>query len=559
MIHQNPAYVKPAPPPKRIQPGVPLLRPPEHIPVLLPRLGRNERSFATEIGEVIGPLHVAFLHHDRVVEIFDEAVPQNEKDRLDRNKLARGGLKFRGFTGARTKGWIEQFLTPGHRVKALDENGKVLKDSKGKIVWEFKEKTMSEENARSLIENPFFQKKLPKIHRILTVPIPILTSQGDIRYPRPGFNSELGIYCALSAPAIQLLPIEKAVAVLDDAHMGFEFKNEQSGTHAYARFLTPYFRGHIGYLEPVPCWFFNANRPRAGKDYLAGVTQITYEGFAFEDAAINDNADETCKRITAGLLAGRRFFHFANCQDYLQDKYFIQAITDSVWRTRLLGSNNAQSDLLIPNEAEYSISANTGLTYREDVEPRMRKIDLVYYEEDANSRIFPVEDLHGWATQNRSSLLSAAHSIYQYWTKNGCPEAHPFTSYKRWGKFVGGALKLAELGDPTLPHEDELLISGDERTAALKAVFELCYQDHPELWVEKKTIYELVEANQTGDERLEWFGEFDDPKTKKKAVQKAGQALAFFNGRWLSGVRLLIDTSQSKITRRRLKFTKNPA
>jgi hypothetical protein len=81
------------------------------------------------------------------------------------------------------------------------------------------------------------------------------------------------------------------------------------------------------------------------------MTQIAYEGHAFEDAALSDNADETCKRITAGLLAGRRFFHFANCQGYLQDKYFIQAITDKVWCARLLGSNNAASDLHVANEA----------------------------------------------------------------------------------------------------------------------------------------------------------------------------------------------------------------
>jgi hypothetical protein len=163
------------------------------------------------------------------------------------------------------------------------------------------------------------------------------------------------------------------------------------------------------------------------------------------------------------------------------------------------------------------------------------------------------------ATENRSLLLSSAHSVYQYWAKNGCPEGHPFTSYKRWGKFVGGALKLVGLGDPTLPHEDEPLISGDLRTAALKAVFELCYEDRPETWLDKRAICELVEANQSQDERLEWFGDFDDAKSKKKAVHKIGLTLALFQGRWLSGVRLLIDSSQTKVTRRLLKFTKNSA
>jgi hypothetical protein len=143
-------------------------------------------------------------------------------------------------------------------VKALNENREALRGPDGKIVMEFKEKTMSEENARALIENPFFQKYLPKIQRILTVPIPILTPQGDIRLPQPGFNSDLGIYCALNAPPVQSLDIEQALKVIEAAHRGFEFKNPQSRTHAYARFLTPYFRGIIGFLEPVP--WHNARR-----------------------------------------------------------------------------------------------------------------------------------------------------------------------------------------------------------------------------------------------------------------------------------------------------------
>jgi hypothetical protein len=73
---------------------------------------------------------------------------------------------------------------------------------------------------------------------------------------------------------------------------------------------------------------------------------------------------------------GRRFMHFSNCQVYLQDQYLIQAITNPVINGRRLGSNDASSDLSIPNEMEFSISANVGLTFREDLGPRMRKSTL---------------------------------------------------------------------------------------------------------------------------------------------------------------------------------------
>jgi hypothetical protein len=84
----NPPYVRPHAA-NGIGPG------PEQIHVLLPKLGRAERAFAEEIGRIIGPAHVAFMHEDRVVEVFDEPLPEREKDRrLDRNKLAVGGAEI---------------------------------------------------------------------------------------------------------------------------------------------------------------------------------------------------------------------------------------------------------------------------------------------------------------------------------------------------------------------------------------------------------------------------------------------------------------------------------
>jgi hypothetical protein len=457
---------------------------------------------------------VAFLHNDRVAEIHDEPLPLESEDKLDRNQLARGGLKFRTLTGVRTKGWIEQYLTTGVMTKKLNEKDEPILNAAGNPQWKFAEKTMSEDLARSLVENPFFRRQLPRISRILPVPVPILMADSQIRMPRSGFNKDLEIYCALNSPPIRPLDIEEAVEVLKAAHLGFEFNDPQSRTHAYARFLTPFFRGIIGYSEPVPCWFFNANRPRCGKDYLAGITQITYEGFAFEDAALGDDPEETRKRITAGLMAGRRFFHFANCQGHLADKYFIQAITDIIWRDRLLGSNDAASDLQVANEAEYSVSANQGLTYRDDVEPRLRKIDLAFYEEDANSRVFPTEDLHGWVRGNRALLLSALYAIFAYWDKKGRPPGTPFASYKRWGKVVGGAMLAAELGDPTQPHQDKSLLSGDLQTEAMKALYGLAYEHYPERWVPKKDIYTLVAANQ--DETIGSLGSAIFQETKRK-------------------------------------------
>src|SRR6202011_6098768 len=96
--------------------------------------------------------------------------------------------------------------------------------------------------------------------------------------------------------------------------------------------------------------------------------------------------------------------HFANCQGYINDPYFIQVITAEVFRARMLGSTDTSSDLELVNEVEYSLSANMGLTYREDVEPRCRKIELAYFEEHSNERKFPNVNLHEWVGKNRSEI-----------------------------------------------------------------------------------------------------------------------------------------------------------
>jgi hypothetical protein len=531
--------------------------PPEEIKVLLPCTGRNERAFAKETGDIIGPLNVSFIHNERTVEVFDEPVPTDaDEDKLDRNKLAKGGLKFRTLQGNRVRGWIEQFLTTGVLRKKLAQDGKPAKDEQDRLIWEFAEKTMDEGLGRALVVNPFFQKRMPTVMRILPVPVPILLPSGGIVMPKPGYNKDLNVYCALDAPPIKELDnIDEALAILEDLHRGFQFRDEQSRAHTYARFLTPFFRGIIGYSEPVPAWLFNANRPRCGKDYLAGITQIVYEGFAFEDAAIGDEPEETRKRITAGLLAGRRFFHFANCQGYLEDRYFIQAITDMVWRDRLLGSNDAASDLLMGNESEYSLSANEGLTYRDDIEPRLRIINLVFYEEDANSRIFPVEDLHGWVSARRSLALSAAYTIFKYWVKRGRPLGHPFSSYKRWGQIIGGVMHVAVLGDPTKPHEGLSLFSGDLKTQAMRAVYELCFEEYGTEWISKKDLFYTVVVNQEQDDRLLYFGDLSNQE-KRKAQMKLGKTISLFEKRILNNLTMHIDDSNKKSQQWRIRFQK---
>src|SRR6516225_5614444 len=183
----------------------------------------------------------------------------------------------------------------------------------------FLPESMSDGTAKTMLKSPQFLKQMPRIQRILDVPIPIRKGKTEIIVPQPGYNPELEIFVDPHTPPITVMPIDEARQVIEEGYSGFCFKNNQSKVHAIARLITPYTRGLIGFRHRVPLWFYNANRPRAGKDYCAGAAQIVYLGHAFEDAPLGNNPEETRKRITAAILAGRRQIHFANCQGYIDD------------------------------------------------------------------------------------------------------------------------------------------------------------------------------------------------------------------------------------------------
>jgi hypothetical protein len=239
------------------------------------------------------------------------------------------------------------------------------------------------------------------------------------------------------------LSLETAKDTLEKILGGFCFKVDddgQSKCHAIARILTPYFRGIIGLSskdslgELVPFWSYKANRPRAGKDYLAQIAHIIYTGQKFEDSPLPeydakgyDKSSDTQKRITSLFKEGREFVHFANCSGYVDDKYFIAAVTAPYWSDRILGkSQNGRW----ANEIDWSVSGNQDLAFKEDLEPRSRHIILEYFEENENSRTFPIPDLHGWVLAHRAEVLSAIHAFFRHWQEQGSPAGKtPFTSF----------------------------------------------------------------------------------------------------------------------------------
>jgi len=350
--------------------------------------------------------------------------------------------------------------------------------------------------------------------------------------------------------------------ILKDVYGEFCFKDEQSRTHAIARLVTPYMRGVMGFHSRMPLWWFEGNRPGTGKDYCNGVSQLVYLGRAFEDAPVGESSEETRKRITTALVAGRRMMYFANCQHYLADPNLLTAITDSIFRTRMLGATTAESDLDLVNEMEFALSANVGITYKEDFERRIRKIVLEFYAQDINARKFNRANLWAWILKNRELILSAIHTLFLHWVRAGMPKGKtPFTSFPVWAEEAGGMLIANGLGDPCLPQADNHF-GGDLRTRAMTALYETIYQSNKDNWTNKDQVYQLIAVAQhgsmgiDGDDRLEWFGDLMDGPKKQENRVRAGLAIKAFNGRELNEIKMEIDTT-NKARSQKIRFCKN--
>jgi DNA polymerase-1 len=498
--------------------------------VLLPELDRPDSEFADELGTHVGPQKVWFNKAETVVAVAMRRFSE---------KIA--ALTFHPVQPVEACTAVEQFVQTG-----------VLREDKESGDRVFLRHSMNRECASKLIASPQFRRKLPEIIRILDIPLPIRLGNGEIVFPEVGFDPRFRSHLDPDAPRIRPMPFDKAVGLLFEVHADFGWKDGQSLIHALARIITPFCRGLMGWDSRFPLWHYSGNRPRAGKDYLAGVTQLLYEGRTCEDAPLERESEETRKRITAALTAGRRSMHFANCQGYIQDAAFIGAITSKTFAARNLGSTEAKADLTLPNEIEFSISANVGLTFREDVEPRTRRIALEFFEENANGRVFAKPDLHGWVLAHRADLLSAVGALVRRWMDAGCPSGPtPFNSFPEWGRTVGGIMHACGLGDPCLPHADDGAVGGDLVEKAMRALYRMGFENYPDSWFEKGDLFKLVAT--CDDEDLAFFGSFGDESSARESKKRMGRFMSQYKGRDLSGTILEVD-GRSKGERQLIRF-----
>lgn len=513
----------------------------EKAQIILPKDGKLISEFAKELSKYLKDKNTLFFRTDSrdIVEIGEIKVPKkNEKEEQK---------KYTGFIPISPNRFVtlcEKYVVPG--ISVWNDKSKN---------YEFIERSISPQLAKTLLESYILQQELPPINRIFTVQMPIIYN-GELTFPNEGYDERFFSWMPYDAPRITKLDVDINVArkILFQVYKEFCFKSNQDYCNAIAGLITPFLKGLYPTFNTLsPPFFYIGNRPRCGKDYCSGITGIVLEGYSIEEPAISGegSSEELRKKILAALMSGRKRLHTSNNKGHLNNLTFEGFVTSETWSDRLLGKSK---NLIFDNEITTSLSGNTGITWTGDFAERCIYVNLAYGEEDSNSRVFKNPDLHNWIRNHRGMMLSVIYSLIKNWFEKGKPKGSvPFTSFPIWSQVCGGIMESAGFLNPCNPNKTLSNVGGNVEEEHMKALFELCYQINPNHFMSKKNIKEiLINEKKCAGEAPFDFLEFD----KNQDNVEFGYKISRFVGREFSGITMVLEREDVKSTRQRVMFKK---
>lgn len=492
-------------------------------------------EFAEENAEILKDKNTIFYRIDarQIIEI-------------GKIKTLEGEEKYLGFVPiipARFITLVEKYYTPG-RTTFTKEKGVF-----------FSKKSLTKELSSVLLAAEVLQHTLPQIERVFTIPLPIIHEDG-LTFPKKGYDPRFLSWLPHDAPEISKpeMPLEEAKEIIKTIFHEFCFETEQDYHNAIAGLLTPFLRGLFSRFNiRTPVFFYIANRERAGKDYLAGITGIVYEGNTLEEPPIStgehnsDKNEELRKKILAGLISGRKRMHFSNNKGHINNAVFEGIITSETHSDRILGKSE---NLVFDNEIDFTLSGNTGIGFTADFGNRCRMIRLFLGIENANARKFENPNLQQWVKENRETILSALFSLVKNWIDKGSPNGTiPFTSFPQWANVCGGIMETAGYLNPCTPDLKVLDVGGDLETNDMKVLFETCFEKKPEEWISKKEIKEIAQNTEDIFEDLDLFA--------RSGATALGIMIKKFVRRELSDITLVGRNLDKRTEQQHFKFTKN--
>lgn len=292
------------------------------------------------------------------------------------------------------------------------------------------------------------------------VSCPVLRPDGTVA-TEAGYDPETGLYLDLNGSYPPLMSPVQAKELLCDVLTDFPFATPAHRSGAIANIVTLVCRH--AFPGCVPCFVYDAPRPRVGKGLLTDLVAMIVQGHHASRYDFPSGKDEMRKFITSVALSGVPYVLFDNVKVKFGGATLENALTASRWSDRILGVNK---HVEIPLSLVWMATINNAVVTA-DMVGRCVYIRLETDCERPDLRSgFKYPDLLVYVRDHRRELVVAALSIPAGYIRAERPnmELSSWGGFEGWSDLVRGALKWAGLPDPDTR---ETLAQADEDTTLL--------------------------------------------------------------------------------------------
>jgi hypothetical protein len=196
----------------------------------------------------------------------------------------------------------------------------------------------------------------------------------------------------------------------------------------------------------VPLGAIDATTRGTGKGKLADATALIALGR--EAAKVpQPEDDKECRKIITSLVdEGEVFALFDNIAHSIAYASLDAALTATVWKDRLLGSNRT---ICAPMRITFAVTGNN-LELGGDTARRSLHIRLESPLENPEDRSDFKHDLLTWVRAERPRLVVAALTILRGYVVAGRPDmgCRAWGSFEGWTKIIANAVRWVDLDDP---------------------------------------------------------------------------------------------------------------
>lgn len=384
----------------------------------------------------------------------------------------------------------------------------------------------------------------PMLHRLESVLTAPSFVPGGRLIETPGFDERSGIYYD-ERERIDPVPMKPTsddvlsarMLIEEDLFVDFPWPSQADKAGAWAAILVPFVRRMISGATPLH--LIEAPVAGSGKGLLADLICVAFSGREADVTTLPTDEEETRKKVTSLLRAGRPIITFDNLPHGSKSATLAAILTSRTWIDRKLG---VQEMIEMSNRAIWVTTVNNP-DFNVDLARRCIRIRIAPEAGRPWERQqFKHAALREWVTENRPSIVHALLTLIQYWVSIGMPRGKiALGSFESWSRIMGGILD--HIGVPGfLENAKELYDQADTDSSEWAEFVRAWWAEFSHNPMTPKELGELAKAHTL---LLTVRG---DRGPSSQSI-RMGNALKRMRGRVVDGWRIQMQTNPSSKSR----------